>query len=82
MRLEQAEPIKSELPGLFREPRQLVHTRRVRQIACKVLRQIICKVTSVPELASRCYNITSFMLQEGSALRGEKRACNFARYLA
>jgi hypothetical protein len=26
-----------------RSPRQLVHTRRVRQIACKVLRQIIAK---------------------------------------
>lgn len=31
--------------GLFGESRQLVHTRTVRQIACKVLRQIICKVT-------------------------------------
>ena len=45
MRLKQAEPIKGELSGLFRAPRQLVHTRRVCQIACKVLRQIICKVT-------------------------------------
>src|ERR1039457_2242640 len=39
------EPIKGEFPGLFRKPRQLVHTRRVRQIACKESRQIICKVT-------------------------------------
>ena len=45
MRLKQAEPIKGELSGLFREARQLIQTRRVRQIACKVLRQIIRKVT-------------------------------------
>ena len=37
--------IKSEFPGLFRKPRQLVHPRRVRQIACTYLPQIICKVT-------------------------------------
>ena len=47
MRLEQAEPIEGELSGLFREPDQFVHTRRVRQIACKFLRQIICKVTKM-----------------------------------
>ena len=41
VRLKEAEPIKGELSGLFRESRQLVHTRRVRQIACKLLRQII-----------------------------------------
>ena len=36
MRLKLAEPIEGEPSGLFREPSQLVHTRRVRQIACKV----------------------------------------------
>jgi serine/threonine protein kinase len=45
VRLEQAKPIKGKLTGLFRESRQLIHTRRVRQIACKDLRQIICKAT-------------------------------------
>jgi hypothetical protein len=39
------ESIKGALSGLSRKPRQFVHTRRIRQIACKVLRQIICKVT-------------------------------------
>lgn len=47
MGLEQAKPIKGTLSGLFRDSRQLVHTRRVRQIACKLLRHIICKVTAM-----------------------------------
>jgi hypothetical protein len=45
MRLKLAKPIKGELSGLFREPGQLVDTRRVRQMACRVLRQMNCKVT-------------------------------------
>ena len=45
VRLEQVEAIKGALSSLSRKPRQFVHSRRIRQIACKVLRQIICKVT-------------------------------------
>ena len=60
MRLKQAEPLKGELSGLFRESRQLVHTRRVRQIACKVLRQIICKVTGSPMPAGSRVSRTHF----------------------
>jgi len=48
VRLEQVESIKGAFSGLSRKPRQFVHTRRIRQIACKVLRQIICKVTPDP----------------------------------
>jgi RHS repeat-associated protein len=46
MRLKQAETLKGELSGFFRETCQLVHTRKIRQIACKVLRQITRKVTA------------------------------------
>jgi integrase/recombinase XerD len=44
--LKPAEPIKGELSGLFRERSYVFHTWRVRQIADKLLRQIICKVTA------------------------------------
>ena len=53
MSLKLAEPIKGEIARFFREPRQLVHTRRVCQIARKVLRKIICKVTRVEAQCSR-----------------------------
>ena len=45
--LEETEPGKGELSGLFRQPRRVVHTRRVRQLPGKVLRLIICNVLIV-----------------------------------
>ena len=45
MRLQQVEPIQRKLSGLFRESRQSVHARRVRQIAAKTLRHLNLKVT-------------------------------------
>lgn len=42
MKLSSRNRIKSELACLFREPCQLVHTRVVRQIICKVTKRTIC----------------------------------------
>jgi hypothetical protein len=42
--LQQAEPTKRQLSWFFRQCCQLVHCERLRQIARKYLRQIICKV--------------------------------------
>jgi len=44
MGLKETEPIKGERSGLFRKFRQVLHIRRVRQIAGKFLRLIFCKV--------------------------------------
>lgn len=41
----EAKPIQRQISNLFTEPSQLLHIRTVRQIACKVLRQLARKVT-------------------------------------
>ena len=57
------EPIQREVSwGLFRESRQSTHTGSVRQIACKVLRQIICKMTELGLPCPFLSLITSFLI--------------------
>jgi hypothetical protein len=58
------EPIQRESPGvLFRESRQSTHTGRVRQIACKDLRQIIGKVTESDGALPFLYSTTRGYVQ-------------------
>jgi hypothetical protein len=50
------------LSDLFRKSRQLVHARRVRQVACKVLRQIPCNVGRQAYLLIPPVNVSLFAL--------------------
>jgi hypothetical protein len=74
--LEQEESIKGALSGLSRKPGQFVHTRRIRQIACKVLRQIICKVTGqVEEKIERAFG----QFERGEFLSAEESRADMER---
>ena len=83
MRLKLVETIKGKLSGPFREPRQLVHTRRVRQIARKELRQIICKVTLIltrqssltPAQFGQLAGVPPEVAWLASPVRKNRRAC-------